>query len=238
MIASGKVIKFLRYAVAEIFLLVVGILIALQINNWNENLQVKREEHKTLKSLQESIKNNIVEFDTIFDAQILRSQSIKEALLTDISEKSSYYLDSLVRRIVSTHTFDPSSGVYYSIINSGKLELISNDTLKARISRLYDLVRDYQESEDEVTAYTEVHLEQYFIENYSIDPMVLAGVRKRTAQEEQNDKANYVKNITSQKAKNVYILLLKKMENIFTKGQNLDLEYNSLLNQLETEILK
>ncbi|MGD1946544.1 MAG: DUF6090 family protein [Croceivirga sp.] len=228
----------MRYAVAEIFLLVVGILIALQINNWNENLQVKREEHKTLKSLQESIKNNIVEFDTIFDAQILRSQSIKEALLTDISEKSSYYLDSLVRRIVSTHTFDPSSGVYYSIINSGKLELISNDTLKARISRLYDLVRDYQESEDEVTAYTEVHLEQYFIENYSIDPMVLAGVRKRTAQEEQNDKANYVKNITSQKAKNVYILLLKKMENIFTKGQNLDLEYNSLLNQLETEILK
>ena len=99
-------------------------------------------------------------------------------------------------------------------------------------------MRDYQESEDEVTAYTEVHLEQYFIENYSIDPMVLAGVRKRTAQEEQNDKANYVKNITSQKAKNVYILLLKKMENIFTKGQNLDLEYNSLLNQLETEILK
>ena len=37
LLTEGKTTKYLKYAIGEIILVVIGILIALQINNWNEN---------------------------------------------------------------------------------------------------------------------------------------------------------------------------------------------------------
>ena len=51
--------KYLRYAVGEIVLVVIGILIALQVNNWNEYRKEKVEEKKILLSLHNEISNNL-----------------------------------------------------------------------------------------------------------------------------------------------------------------------------------
>ena len=45
---AGKPIKYMRYAVGEIALVVIGILIALSINNWNEERKISSKEHKML----------------------------------------------------------------------------------------------------------------------------------------------------------------------------------------------
>lgn len=55
-IASGSVTKYLLYAVGEILLVVLGILIALQINNWNENEQAKNLMLTNILSIQEDIR--------------------------------------------------------------------------------------------------------------------------------------------------------------------------------------
>lgn len=236
LLSEGKTGKYLKYAIWEIVLVVLGILIALQINNWNQNKQLKREELKTLKSLYESIKINIAEFDRILNAQILRNRSLQEVLFREVSNRQPVYLDSLITTNVKNHTFDPSTGIYNSMINSGNIELISNDSLKNRISQLYDRVRDYQEIEDEITVYTKEHLEKYFIENYTISPEIFAKLRERTDEEEKRDKASYTEVFDSQKVKNMYILLLNKMGEVITKGEDLKLEYHSLLTDLENEI--
>ena len=44
-------------------------------------------------------------------------------------------------------TFDPFQGIYNSVINSGKIELISNDSLKRKIASFQDLLIDYKEEE-------------------------------------------------------------------------------------------
>ncbi|MFC5046063.1 DUF6090 family protein [Aquimarina hainanensis] len=235
-LSEGKTVKYLKYAIGEIILVVIGILIALQINNWNQNEQLKKDELKILKSIQESIKINIVEFNQILTAQIQRNGSLQEVIFIKVSDLQLSYLDSLITTNVRNHTFDPSTGIYNSMINSGKIELISNDSLKNKISKLYDKVKDYQESEDEITEYTKEHLEKYFINNYNINPEVLARLRERTYEEENRDRISYTKNFNSQEVRNMYILLLNKMSDVITKGKSLKSEYHSLVTDLENEI--
>ena len=83
--AKGKIGHYLKYAIGEIVLVVLGILIALQINNWNQQQQLKKEELQTLKSLQEAININSTEFDSIFKAQLQRNQSLQYVLFRDLS---------------------------------------------------------------------------------------------------------------------------------------------------------
>ncbi len=236
LVGEGKTGKYLKYAIGEITLVVLGILIALQINNWNQNRQLEKEELKILRSLQESIKINIDEFNQTFDAQVRRNRSSQEVFFTDVSKQPLKYLDTLLRTNITNHTFDPSTGIYNSMINSGKIELISNDSLKNKISRLYDRVKDYQESEDEVTEYTKEHMEKSFINTYEIHPLVLAGHRKRTDEEENRDRIFYDRTLKSQEAKNIFILLSHKMSDVMTKGESLKSEYHSLVTELEKEI--
>ena len=51
LLAEGKTGKYLKYAVGEIILVVIGILIALQINNWNENRKLQIKSYDYLKRL-------------------------------------------------------------------------------------------------------------------------------------------------------------------------------------------
>ena len=101
---------------------------------------------------------------------------------------------------------------------------------------MLDRVSDYQESEDEVTDYTKQHLETSFIEKFTINPLVLAGISERTPEEKVKDKAFFIENFSHQKAKNMYILLLNKMNVIILKGSELQKEYAGLINDLEAEI--
>ena len=236
LLSENNLSKYLLYATGEITLVVLGILIALQINNWNEKEQLQKDELKTLKSLHESIKINLAELDVIFKSQINRNRSLQEVLFGDVSNLPLVHLDSLITMNVENYTFDPSTGIYNSIINSGKIEIITNDSLKNRISKLYDSVADYQESEDEITEYTKEHLEKNFINNLNINPKVLAKIEERTEEEKKKDKALYIETFNSQKLKNMYILLLNKMNEVITKGASLELEYQGLLTDLENEI--
>lgn len=64
-----------------------------------------------------------------------------------ISADSLYWLS---KKVDENYTFDPFQGIYNSVINSGKIELIANDTLKNKIARIQDLIMDYKEEEDDV----------------------------------------------------------------------------------------
>ena len=54
---DNKPLKYMRYAVGEILLVVIGILIALQVNDWNEHRKSKNEAVKILKKLEQEFWN-------------------------------------------------------------------------------------------------------------------------------------------------------------------------------------
>lgn len=135
LLTENKTSKYLLYAIGEIILVVVGILIALQINNWNENQKLKGEEIKLIKNFKSSI-----ETDTIRLNKDIKTFSYVERDINSIlihMEKDLQYHDS-IPFINSTAIWWPKIGQeIYSTLTSTDLNNISNDTLKKEITTYY-----------------------------------------------------------------------------------------------------
>jgi len=87
LIMENKTSRYLKYAIGEIVLVVVGILIALQINNWNEN----RKEQQTLNNIYalvaEDLKSDIDEITNIIKSEKSREQIIDKILGGNMTEE-------------------------------------------------------------------------------------------------------------------------------------------------------
>ena len=67
---NHKTSRFLKYAIGEIILVMIGILLALQVNDWNESRKAKLQEIKILKELNNDLTSNLAEVEeTIFTTQ-------------------------------------------------------------------------------------------------------------------------------------------------------------------------
>ena len=164
--------KYLRYAVGEIVLVVIGILIALQVNNWNEYRKEKVEEKKILLSLHNEISNNLESLQVVIEEKnkiIDVNQYIIDNTGKNGEWKSMKPLDSLMNYIsISGWIFVPQNGVLNEIINSGKLLIIENDLIKNEIASLPQLLSLMIEEDRQYR----LDLHQYFLpflsKNYNL----------------------------------------------------------------------
>ena len=164
--------KYLKYAVGEVILVVIGILIALQVNNWNEYRKEKVVEKKILLSLHNEISNNLESLEVVIDGKN-KIINVNEYIINNTGKngewKSIKPLDSLMNYIsLSGWIFVPQNGVLNEIINSGKLLLIENDLIKNEIASLPQLL-DLMIEEDRQYR---LDLHQYFLpflsKNYNL----------------------------------------------------------------------
>ena len=156
LISEGKTSKYLKYAIGEIVLVVIGILIALQINNWNEHRKLQSEELNLLAD----IKTNLVvtlknlQQDTLGNGKYLRYY-LKIEKYIDNNLPYSEELDSAFGCL----TFWSSPYITttaYNTLESKGLDLIKNETLKNEIVNIYEvkfkiLMIDYDKSEWELS---------------------------------------------------------------------------------------
>jgi len=77
-ISEGNIGKYFKYAIGEIILVVIGILIALQINNWNNNNQLRVLERKYLTEIKNSLESDLpdIQFNLDFNESRLKSNEI------------------------------------------------------------------------------------------------------------------------------------------------------------------
>lgn len=138
--AENKVRSYLLYAVGEIFLVVIGILIALSVSNYNQTLENKRDEAAYLKGIHADLKTQISDF-TEFVALNKRRIGIINQILDDLVQQGAFRRnDSILFRLnqitsVSGPTEIKSS--FTQLLSSGDLNLIRNDSLKNHIVRFY-----------------------------------------------------------------------------------------------------
>lgn len=139
LLAKKKFSEYLVYAVGEIILVVIGILIALQINNWNLKNQQREIESVNLIALQEEFKLNKENLeDTIEHNESIISetdkfiQTFKVGVADTISERT--IANNIFRSVSSEANFVHSSGVLTEIISSGELKLIENNSLKHKLA--------------------------------------------------------------------------------------------------------
>ena len=100
---TGKTTKYLKYAIGEIILVVIGILIALSINNWNEERKDRIREQSILKNLQIDFKSNINNVDKTYNS-FLEAYEASAKLLEIISTNEiidGYEIEHLLDEIIN-----------------------------------------------------------------------------------------------------------------------------------------
>lgn len=128
-------------AMREILMVVISILIALEVNNWNENRQNRYAEHRIIDDLLVELRQDSVQMGSVLTWQQTKQASLEEVveLLRSSAYSNVERIDSLYSLAVSSNlTFFPSKGVYEAISSSGKLELIEDDSLKYGVAELYE----------------------------------------------------------------------------------------------------
>ena len=137
---KNKTGKYLKYAIGEIILVMIGILLALQINNWNESQKMNKWEHRFLIDLKSELKSNLLQLEsidtnhkTVGNACIELKELLKTATIKDKTK-----IDSIYNLTLFLTTFFPTTGVYDSGLSAGKIENINNNKLKYAIMNLYN----------------------------------------------------------------------------------------------------
>ena len=149
MIKENNVSKYLLYAIGEIVLVVIGILIAIQVNNWNENVKNRISEIDYLKRIQRDLEKDLSEFESVKELSKVRinrifflQQAFEDFQL--VSKSPNYFIESIVQAgytympEISNHSFD-------ELKSSGKIMLIRNQKLRLLIAKYYDLISSYNQ---------------------------------------------------------------------------------------------
>ncbi|MEL7120554.1 MAG: DUF6090 family protein [Bacteroidota bacterium] len=138
LIMENRVKKYITYAAGEILLVVIGILVALQINNWNE---VRKEKINEIYILTE-LESNLEEESTQIDKMLLRRSKAQYAMteLTNYLPDGKVIQDSFEIHVGQMMTFER----YFPIRNAYEISKanglkISNKKLRTLISRYYEL---------------------------------------------------------------------------------------------------
>ena len=147
---KNKTGKYFKYAIGEILLVVLGILIALQINNWNEKRLEANQEKITLSNLNEEFRDNLSDLDSI-NTKLSNTIDTMEHLYSMFGAKESQYasktLDSIIGKIFTSPTWKPSEFVLNDLKNSGGLSKLNNKKLK---KLLFQWTRFYNEMKETV----------------------------------------------------------------------------------------
>jgi len=138
LISNGKTANYFKYAIGEIILVVIGILIALQINNWNESRKLVIEEKQYYKNIKRQLNedagfiNNNIEFNQYYYDQY--DYATQQLLSNDRS-----HLDSLAKisiNLLEYSDFHQESNIYAALVNSGEIKLIKNQDIVEGLQKL------------------------------------------------------------------------------------------------------
>jgi hypothetical protein len=148
LLSDNKFSKYLLYAIGEILLVVIGILIALQIDNWNEDRIKRNAEHELLLNLKEELVTNralLIEAISYTSKSMSGARQVVEIYQDGYKGYQPSELDSLLGICQWAWTYDPVMGVPISIRTSGQINTIRNDELRLFVASFEEMVRDVQE---------------------------------------------------------------------------------------------
>jgi len=154
LLSESKFSKYLIYAIGEIILVVIGILIALQINNWNEKQKEEKSELLILKTLQKDFIENKKMYSDIVDKQQFVIDNCKSLIKCFENKDVEYKRDSIGTFIYygafNYYRAEPILGSYEALIGSGDLKILTNETLKSKLALFSSEIN--QGFEDEISA--------------------------------------------------------------------------------------
>jgi hypothetical protein len=226
---QNKTGKYFKYAIGEIFLVVIGILIALSINNWNEQRKFKSLEISMLIEIRGSLEESLEEINLMIQGN--------ENYVEDYTVLLNHINNNLPHN-ESLDTYFGSLGFWvspffnysaYETLKTLGAELISNDSLKKRIIRMYDreleyLVSDYDKAE-------------WSYSSSVVNPF-LSKHMERSLKYDKASPNNYTELMHNAEFKNILTSLITMRYGGIEESQKLKLSLEILIKDISKEIEK
>lgn len=141
MITENKVSKYLLYAIGEIVLVVIGILIALQVNNWNESRKLKTTEREFFQGVRSDLLQDKAYMNLIIEKANIKisAYNMFKENVQNLYNTNRPRLDSLLNIYFDLGaTFYPISGSFNSAMSSNEFNTFKNKALKMMVIKLYN----------------------------------------------------------------------------------------------------
>ena len=160
LLMENKTGKYFKYAIGEIVLVVIGILIALSINNWNDRRKQKLSQTEQLKSIKSELTLGLKNLDIILRRIDLHSNNIDSLIIMmkDSIPNSFEVSGELLGSTIMWRTTDVSINTLNSMIASGTLNQLTNEELRVKLANLPAIQSDLTEDEIMVRDWSENHM--------------------------------------------------------------------------------
>ena len=207
--AESNLMAYSRYAIGEILLVVIGILIALQVNNWNENRKERLVEIKYLKNLKHDLQSDSTDLVYYKNIRVGQANAARELIELAKTKNVSdvFKLDSLYTTVALWWEFVPHNNTFEELRSSGNLKLLRNDSIK---NLLLDLNK---ENEDLVSSRNHMRREY---ENYLYD--------------QKNSLVNFLDVNDPERIKNIIDWYYPNKESVKKNAEKLKEQYRLLFN--------
>jgi len=136
LLTENKFSKYIIYAFGEIILVVIGILIALGINNWNENRKLRSQEITYLKNLKNDLRTQIEMLDVYIDYETIIIDQSNDIIEHYNRNNGFKEMDSIFPKLhdLSTRwTFSNANSTLIQMLNSNQINILQNEKLKTEL---------------------------------------------------------------------------------------------------------
>lgn len=248
---ENKFFQYSRYAIGEIVLVVIGILLALQINTWNQGRISRVEEQKYLKRLRQDLRRDVDQLEEIrrnYETRLILGLEILDSLGKNngaIIRNWKYFTPALDNYLLSPlpdtvsigrkfffvlaiDHFSPTEITFQELLSTGKINILSDDSLKISLQYHYPDLKETDRFQNvivmEVQKNYRYALSENFISSYNDDDY--STIKKKIVSTDQLITAleNYLKLTTS------------VLETVYYQPNSAYLRTTSLLKQLEDEM--
>lgn len=171
LLSENKFSKYLLYAIGEIILVVIGILIALQLNNYSESKKERKQEVSLLTNLANEIKLDILQIENsteISTKRLSRLDSIVHLLENSSNIDKSLFIEKSFEFVIDQY-FKSNSGIFDEAVSSGRMSYVQNEELRQNI---FDYYRNASESDNDGTTrqVTDELITPIFVETLFMNP--------------------------------------------------------------------
>ena len=152
LIEEGNLRKYLVYAIGEIFLVVVGILLALQINNLNEAQKARTQEFQHLRALKEEFILNLTELNATDSLALTHRTAAKKLAIPagpNASMNEAEFTELFHVAFKDHSQYSSSSAVLEDLLSSGSLSRITRDDLREKLASWPAKLSKLKEAENE-----------------------------------------------------------------------------------------
>ena len=238
LIEEGKVRKYLLYAIGEILLVVIGILIALQVNTWNENRKIANEEQAILVRLLEDLEFAKIQSQQFIEREKEDIQRLKLALgnqqmQTEILQQPNQ--DQFFYTAVWDLSFEaPIIITYEDLQNAGNTGKIKNTRLRTRLSEMWLKLQMLESIIDDRLSVHQTRIDN--IVEYELNFLPMLAARKKLTDIYTGAPNDYIQILEKQNVRNLLGIKLDLSIVVLNLREDLDQELVQVIKLVKSEI--